>query len=91
MMLTDAEDVEAHLVGERDLLDQFREAARGVYGGARRVDRGVGERIDAEFHTGRCQESRAARNRSEFPTTLTELKAIAALASTGLSRSPNAG
>lgn len=35
--------------------------------------------------------SRARRSRSEFPTTLTELNAIAALAITGLNMIPNAG
>ena len=38
-----------------------------------------------------CQANRALRSRRLFPTTLTELNAIAALASMGLRSSPNAG
>ncbi len=38
-----------------------------------------------------AQSSRAPRRRSAFVTTLTELNAIAALATTGLSRIPKVG
>src|SRR5262245_58660227 len=42
-------------------------------------------------HMHRPLHTRTPLNRRLFPTTLTELRAIAALARTGLSRIPNAG
>jgi hypothetical protein len=51
VVLADAEDVEPHLVGERDLLD---EVAHPLAGGDRparpRVRRDLAERVDAQLH-----------------------------------------
>jgi hypothetical protein len=49
----------------------------------------VRRRYNLALHA--AQLIRAVRNRKLFNTTLTELNAIAALASTGLSNTPNAG
>src|SRR5690606_11794681 len=48
-------------------------------------------RVHVLFHHALLGCSRARRSRRLLPTTLTELNAIAALASTGLSSTPNAG
>jgi hypothetical protein len=51
VVLADAEDVEAHLVGQLDLLEQVVETLPGTDGGARsRVRRQLGEGVETKFH-----------------------------------------
>jgi len=88
VVLADPEDIEPDLVGERDLFEEVRQPVlRGDHRPVGEWGR-LGEGIDADLHGGICQERRAVRNRSAFVTTLTELRAIAALARLGVSCHP---
>ena len=50
VVLADAEDVEADLVGELDLLDQVAQALLRADDGPDAVRRALSEGVDAEFH-----------------------------------------
>ena len=50
VVLADAEDVEADLVGELDLLDEVAQALLGLTSAGRRVGGQLAEGVDADLH-----------------------------------------